>query len=72
MITQYFVCTASDKETLAKVVEKAIKRGWQPFGGVAVAVNISWHKGNHRTDIEETHEHYCQAVVKMAETDTRS
>ncbi len=72
MISQYFVCTALDNETLTEVVNAAIKRGWQPIGGVAVAVSVSWHKGKHRTDIEEAHENYCQAVVKMSEMDKSS
>jgi hypothetical protein len=67
MITEYFICSATSKETLAEVVNAAIVRGWQPIGGVAVSVNIEWSKGKHGTDIGEAHEYYCQAVVMISD-----
>ncbi|MBZ5523712.1 MAG: DUF1737 domain-containing protein [Acidobacteriia bacterium] len=67
MITEYFVCYGTSAKELQENVHLAMQKGWQPFGGVAVSVNINW---NTLTDREV---HYlCQAVVKMAPDATPS
>jgi hypothetical protein len=66
MVTDYFVCYGASTEDLRKNVLIAIEKGWQPLGGVSVAVNIMWTRGEMRNIAEETTELYCQAVVKQA------
>jgi hypothetical protein len=41
MITGYFVCFVPDTTRLSEAINKAIKNGWQPLGGVAAAVAIN-------------------------------
>lgn len=67
MITDYFVCYGESAEDLQKNVKSAIEKGWQPFGGVSVALSartIGSQIGEYRTSSGETREIYCQAVVK--------
>lgn len=61
MITEYFVCYGPSTEALKKNVDAAIKNGWQPFGGVAVAMSIKWLSGQVRNVIDEREEIFCQA-----------
>lgn len=65
MITEYFVCYGSDTKKLQEAVNKAIQSGWQPFGGVAVALSVKWLGGQYRVVEEDRRELLCQAVVKM-------
>jgi len=67
MITKYFVCYGPNTEELREAVNSAIKNGWQPLGGVAVAVT-KWQcfeVGQYHTEVEEEREFLYQAVVKM-------
>ena len=41
MITQYYVCQANGTTELERKVYEAIKKGWQPLGGVAVRSQIN-------------------------------
>jgi hypothetical protein len=64
MITEYFVCHESSPKELQDAVNKAIQNGWQPFGGVAVSMDIKLVSGQHRTVPEEQKELWSQAVVR--------
>lgn len=66
MITEYFVCYGPNAEKLQEVVNKSIRDGWQPFGGVAVALSVQWLSGQYGGGVEQARrELLCQAVVKM-------
>jgi len=67
MITEYGVCYGNSASILEENVNKSIKNGWQPFGGVAVSIAVKWLSGEYRTVVEEGVELFSQAVVKMAE-----
>ena len=40
MLKECTVCEAEDAEQLAELVNEKLARGWQPSGGVSVAVAI--------------------------------
>ena len=61
MVTEYFVCYGSSTSELKTNVDKAIKNGWQPLGGVAVSIRF-FSDGNHIPE----HTLLYQAVVKSA------
>jgi hypothetical protein len=50
---------------LQEAVNKVIQIGWQPFGGVAVALSVQWLSGQYGVAEEDRRELLCQAVVKM-------
>jgi hypothetical protein len=64
MITEYLVCYGSDIKELQEAVNKAIQNGWQPFGGVGVALSVKWLSGQYGVVQEDRLELLCQAVVK--------
>ena len=65
MITEYLICYGSDTKELQEAVNKVIQNGWQPFGGVAVALSVQWLSGQYGVVEEDRRELLCQAVVKM-------
>ena len=65
MITEYLICYGSDTKELQEAVNKVIQIGWQPFGGVAVALSVQWLSGQYGVAEEDRRELLCQAVVKM-------
>jgi hypothetical protein len=65
MITEYLICYGSDIKELQEAVNKVIQIGWQPFGGVAVALSVQWLSGQYGVAEEDRRELLCQAVVKM-------
>jgi hypothetical protein len=65
MISEYLVCYGSDIKELQEAVNKAIQNGWQPFGGVAVALSVQWISGQYGAVEEDRRELLCQAVVKI-------
>ena len=65
VITEYFVCYGSDAKKLQEAVNTAMQNGWQPFGGVAVALSVKWGGGVHRNFEQDRRELLCQAVVRM-------
>jgi len=67
MVTQYFVCYGYSAAQLQENVNKAIANGWQPFGGVSVAISVKWLSGEYRVVAEEVRELFSQAVVRMTE-----
>ena len=65
MITEYLVCCGSNIKDLQEAVNKVIQNGWQPFGGVAIALSVQWLSGQYGVVEEDRRELLCQAVVKM-------
>jgi hypothetical protein len=65
MISEYLVCYGSDIKELQEAVNKTIQNGWQPFGGVAVALSVQWISGQYGVVEEDRRELLCQAVVKI-------
>ena len=65
MITEYLICYGSDTKELQEAVNKVIQNGWQPVGGVAVALSVQWLSGQYGVVEEDRRELLCQAVVKM-------
>ncbi len=65
MIIEYLVCYGSDTKELQEAVNEVIQNGWQPFGGVAVALSVQWLSGQYGVVEEDRRELLCQAVVKM-------
>ena len=53
---EYEVVWASNPAQLSKIVNDQIKKGWQPLGGIAIALNDGTNAGSGFT--------YCQALVK--------
>lgn len=54
-IIEYDTATSLSEETLRQFINKKIKEGWQPLGGISVAVS------------PEDTELYSQALVKYKE-----
>ena len=65
MITEYLICYGSDIKELQEAVNKVIQNGWQPFGGVAIALSVQWVSGQYGVVEEGRRELLCQAVVRM-------
>jgi len=65
MITQYFVCYGNSAAQLQANVNASIAKGWQPFGGVAVAIAVKWLSGEYAVVEEQRCELYSQAVVRV-------
>lgn len=65
MITDYFVCSGSSLQELQDNVKISIQKGWQPLGGVAVAVNVEWEE-TRLVAVEDQRQFLCQAVVKTS------
>jgi hypothetical protein len=66
MVTEYFVCSAFSVTDLNKVVNEAIKNGWQPLGAIAACVR--WFSGgNHFVE----HEKLYQVVVRIKEDERK-
>jgi hypothetical protein len=55
-ITAYEILKANDRETCVKGVNDFIKKGWQPYGGLAVT-----------PPSETEYEIYAQAMVRYEE-----
>jgi len=62
MITEYAVLWGRSGEYLAEAVNDAIKKGWQPLGGVAGST--LWLRGEARNIPEEEMLH--QAIVRIS------
>jgi len=58
-IVEYAVVEKRDSDELQKVVNKAIKEGWQPYGNLVIAVYSHGRSGTISTD-----HLYTQALVK--------
>jgi hypothetical protein len=65
MITEYLICYGSGVKELQEAVNKVIQNGWQPFGGVAIALSVQWVSGHYGLVEEDRRELLCPAVVKM-------
>jgi hypothetical protein len=44
MIKEYFVISESSLKGLLKLVNEAIAKGWQPLGGICIAVSYGYHQ----------------------------
>jgi len=51
-IIEYDTATSDSEQTLKEFINKKIKNGWQPLGGIAIAIS------------PEDHDVYSQALVK--------
>ena len=61
MITQYYIVYADHMDDLEEIVNKKLKEGWEPQGGIAVAVTKAPVTPESKDNRWYT---YLQAVVK--------
>lgn len=70
-LKEYTVVSAESIQELSRVVGAMILAGWVPQGGVALARNILYSRGETRNTREEIDETFIQALVKYGEADVR-
>jgi len=70
-IKDYTVVSAESIQELSKVVSAMILEGWVPQGGVALARNILYARGEASNTREEIDETFIQALVKYGQVDVR-
>lgn len=62
---KYELLTAADSSLLKTAVARAIEAGWEPQGGVSLAVWTEQRRGPHGGEWQDTCYQYTQAMVYL-------
>lgn len=68
MIAEYLVCAGETTIKLQEAVNDAIRRGWQPFGGISGSAYLGWYNEWSLEPVgsfvDKEVQLFCQAMVK--------